>query len=146
MCRCCRHLTLITVIVTRTQCKNAIKLYSSRAYCLFYACVRNDFVCDGDRACRATYRVPGSTTNANRLCARARRQLSRPLETKQRCIHLSSDAFTSAAMHSPRQRFKEALRRAPTHTLSFIVANSPQATADQHDRQLVPSPSHHSPL
>ena len=26
----------------RTQCKNAIKPYSSRAYCLFYACVRND--------------------------------------------------------------------------------------------------------
>ena len=27
--------------------------------------------------------VDGSTTNANRLCARARRQLPRPLETKQ---------------------------------------------------------------
>ena len=50
------------------------------------------------------------------------------------------------AMHSPRQRFKEALRRATTHTLSFTVAKSPQATADQHDRELVPSPTHHSPL
>ena len=50
------------------------------------------------------------------------------------------------AIHSPRQRFKGALRRAPTHTLSFTVAKSPQATADQHDRELVPSPSHHSPL
>ena len=49
-------------------------------------------------------------------------------------------------MHSPRQRFKEALRRAPTPTLSFAVAKSPQATADQHDRELVPSPSHHSRL
>ena len=39
-----------------------------------------------------TCRVPGSTTNANRLCARARRQLPRPLETKQRCIHLGSDS------------------------------------------------------
>ena len=28
--------------VTRTQCKNAIKPYISRAHCLFYACVRND--------------------------------------------------------------------------------------------------------
>ena len=37
-------------------------------------------------------RVRGSTTNANRLCARARRQLPRPLETKQRCIHLGSDS------------------------------------------------------
>ena len=71
------------------QCKNAIKPYSSRAY---YACVRNDFVCDGNRACRATCRVPGLTTNANRLCARARRQLPRPLETKQLCIHLGSDS------------------------------------------------------
>ena len=26
----------------RTQCKNVIKPYSSRAYCLFYACVGND--------------------------------------------------------------------------------------------------------
>ena len=50
------------------------------------------------------------------------------------------------AMHSPRKLFKEALRRAPTHTLSVTVAKSPQATADQHDRELVPSPSHHSPL
>ena len=39
------------VFVTRTQCN---KTYSSRAYCLFYACVGYDFVCDGDRACRAT--------------------------------------------------------------------------------------------
>ena len=30
------------VFVTRTQCKNAIKPYISRAYCLFYACVRNN--------------------------------------------------------------------------------------------------------
>ena len=42
------------VFVTRTQCKNAIKPYSSRAYCLFYARVGYDFVCDGVRACRAT--------------------------------------------------------------------------------------------
>ena len=78
--------------VTRTQCKNTIKSYISHAYCLFYACIRNDFVSDGNRACRATCRVPGSTTNANRLCARASRQLPRPLDTKQRCIHLGSDS------------------------------------------------------
>ena len=42
------------VFATRMQCKNVIKPYSSRAYCLFYACVRNDFVCDGNRTCRAT--------------------------------------------------------------------------------------------
>ena len=42
------------VFVTRTQCKNAIKPYGSRAYCLFYSCVGYDFVCDGDRVCRAT--------------------------------------------------------------------------------------------
>ena len=45
-----------------------------------------------------------------------------------------------------RQRFKEVFRRAPTQTLSFTVAKSPQAKADQQDRELVPSPSHHSPL
>ena len=55
----------------------------------------------------------------------AHEQLPRPLETKQRCINL---------------------RRAPTHTLSFTVAKPLQATADQHDRELVPSLSHHSPL
>ena len=58
----------------------------------------------------------------------------------------STTVGVKTAMHSPRQRFKEALRRAPTHTLSFTVANSRQATADQHDRELVPSPSHYSPL
>ena len=48
------------------------------------------------------------------------------------------------AMHSP---FKEALLQAPTPTLyHFSVANLPQAAADQHDRELVPSPSHHRPL
>ena len=122
------------VFVTRTQCKNAIKPYSSRAYYLFYACVGNDFVCDGDRACRATCRVPGSTTDANRLCAQARRKL--PQLT----------VGDKSAMYSPRQRLKEALRCAPAHTLSVTVAKSPQATADQHNRELVPSPSHHSPL
>ena len=39
------------VFVTRTQCKNTIKPYRSRAYC---SCVGYDFVCDGDRACKAT--------------------------------------------------------------------------------------------
>ena len=60
-----------------------------------YACVWNDFVCDGDRACSATCRVPGSTTNANRLCTRARRQLPRPLE----CIHLGSDSRRPFDVH-----------------------------------------------
>ena len=32
------------------------------------------------------------------------------------------------------------------HTVSFTVSKSPQATADQHDRELVPSLSYHSPL
>ena len=80
------------VFVTRLQCKNAIKPYISRAYCLFYAYVRNDFVSDGNRACRATCRVPGSTINANRLFARARRQLPRDRWTQ------NSYAFTSAAI------------------------------------------------
>ena len=51
-----------------------------------------------------------------------------------------SDAFTSAAIEGGPST------RAPAHTLSVTVAKSPQATADQHDRELVPSPSHHSPL
>ena len=34
------HLEFLTKkgLVTRTQCENAIMPYSSRAYCLFYAC------------------------------------------------------------------------------------------------------------
>ena len=43
---------------TRTKNKNAVKPYSSRAYCLFYACSGNDFVWDGDRAtCRVRVHV-----------------------------------------------------------------------------------------
>ena len=116
--------------VTRTQCKNTLKPYSSRAYCLFYACIRNDFVCDGNRACRATCRVPGSTTNIVRTSKTA----------------TSTTVGDKTAMHSTRKRFKEALRHAHTYTLSFRIAKSPQATADQHDQELVPLPSHHSPL
>ena len=36
--------------ITRTQCKIAIRSYSSRVYCLFNACNGIDFVCDGGRA------------------------------------------------------------------------------------------------
>ena len=56
----------------------------------------------------------------------------------------STTVGDKTAMHSPQQRFKEALRRAPTHTLSFTVAKLPQATADQHARELVSSPFHYS--
>ena len=61
------------------------------------------------------------------------------LQTLIDCAHGQDgnfhDRWRQNSMHSPRQRFKEAIRRAPTHTLSFTVAKSPQAKADQHDRR-----------
>ena len=68
--------------IMRTQCKIAIRLYSSphATGMILYAVAVE------------LYRVSGSTTNANRLCARARQKLLRPLETKRQYIHLSSDS------------------------------------------------------
>ena len=44
-------------------------------------------------------RVPGSTTNANRLCIRARQHLPRQLETKRPCIHPGSDSRRPFVAH-----------------------------------------------
>ena len=52
----------------------------------------------------------------------------------------NGDAFTPAGI----QRCLS--KRETTHTLSFTIAKSPRATANQHDRELVPLLSHHSPL
>ena len=49
----------------------------------------------------------------------------------------NSNAFTSAAIQGGPPT------RTHTDTLSLTAAKSPQATADQHDRELVPSPSRH---
>ena len=84
--------------VTRTQCKNAIKPYSSRAYCLFYARIRYDFVCDGDRACRATVKFQDRLQT---LIDCAQKQTARQLETKRRCIHPGSDSRRPFVAHLP---------------------------------------------
>ena len=65
------------------------------------------------------------------------------LQTLIDCAHdrwrQNSDAFSSVAIQGgPSTR---------TYAYTIIYScKSPQATADQHDRELVPSPSHHSPL
>ena len=75
---------------TRMKNKNAVKPYSSRAYCLFYACSGNDFVWDGDRAtCTCTVRDRLQT-----LINRAHEQDSNFHNRWKQ----NGDAFTSAAI------------------------------------------------